>query len=107
MPTGLGPREDREYWEKKQKDIFGFTFEEKYREINPEKRYMPLVQELMGSKEFGDYMAFQETWKDDKLAQKMFHELMDLEKNLTGHDRINRRYYRGAIQADDYRVRPT
>jgi len=107
-PTHMGPREDRAFWEKKQRDIFGFTFEEKYQEVNPEKRYMPLIHELMGTKEFNDYMAFSQTWKDDKYFQKIFHDVMTMEKDLTGYDRMNHRWGRHpSIGGDDYRIRPS
>jgi len=60
-PTGRGGRADREYFEKKQKEIFGWTFEDKYREINPEGRYMPVIGELMGTKEFREYNDYKQT----------------------------------------------
>jgi len=36
----------REESEAMQKDIFGWTFEEKYKQINPEERYVPLAMEI-------------------------------------------------------------
>lgn len=41
-----------------QKEVFGWTFEEKYNQIKPEQRYMPLIRDIMGSKQFQEAQEF-------------------------------------------------
>lgn len=46
----------KEYANKVTSDLFGWTLEDKMREIQPEKRYGPVVEKIMESKEFNDYV---------------------------------------------------
>lgn len=57
----MSPRERpfAEELEQIQRDAFGWTFEEKYRQINQEK-YMPLIREIMESKQSSDAVSFGE-----------------------------------------------
>lgn len=51
-------RAREEYVNNLTKDLFGWTIEQKLHDIKPEERYGPVVQNIMKSKEFGDYVKF-------------------------------------------------
>jgi len=58
-PSGMEPGQRRDYEENKQREVFGWTFEEKQREMYP--RYEPVVKDLMDTKEFRDYKDYVES----------------------------------------------
>lgn len=50
-PQRSGPGALFKYLSGVTKDEFGWTLEEKYKQIQPEKRYGPLIHDIMRSKE--------------------------------------------------------
>jgi len=99
MPRN-GPREDRQQMEDLNnwsKENFGWTPEEKYNEIQPEKRYWPIVQEIMRSKESAESAEFYRNVPSDPMVRKVMQEAEWLKNDIFGgYDRSRGR-----------RVRPT
>lgn len=89
-----------------QREIFGWTFEEKYNEIKPEERYAPLVQQIMQSKEAMEYWKFTtEEAPKDALIQKIVTDLLHLRQDLTGQ-RPDGRWGRPTVHTREIRERP-
>lgn len=87
-----------------QKDVFGWTFEQKMKELNPEKRYMPLIGEIMRSAEFKAKKEFDEHAVSDPAIRKIIQQAEWVGRDVFGG--CGRNGCSRGIEGDEYRSRP-
>lgn len=95
----------KEYANKVTHDLFGWSIEDKIKSINPEKRYGPVVEKIMQSKEFNDYVRFMQEASQNEEVRNVMKEAKWAYMDIAGgcdHGNCQRGMY-----AEDYRKRPT
>ena len=89
------------------KEHFGWTLDEKLRQIQPEKRYWPLIKEIMNSKEFKDSIKFYEKIMDDHFMRRIEYEVNWLRNDVVGgRDWFSGRRYYPTIHTREIREEP-
>jgi len=69
-----------EYINKLTSDLYGWTIEDKIKSMNIRERYMPVVGEIMNSKEIHDFKDLaMAAYKDPKLRSKLHHLKLETE----------------------------